>query len=110
MWQIIITKWVKCYKVRQTLLQSALDIAKYVRYYKVWQTLLQGASDITKCDSYCEVWQTLLQGASDITKYDSYYKVRRNKWKWDFERLREKNSKSLEKYGVHQKRENRRCL
>ena len=30
-------------------------ITKCVRYYKVWQTLLQSASGIIKCDSYYKV-------------------------------------------------------
>ena len=48
MWQVVITKNVKRYKVWQVV------ITKCVRYYKVWQTLLQSPSGI-KCDSYYKV-------------------------------------------------------
>ena len=49
MWQTVITKRVRYYKVWQTV------ITKWVRYYRVWQTLLQSATVITKWD-VTQVW------------------------------------------------------
>ena len=57
MWQVVITKCVKRYKVWQVV------ITKCVRYYKVWQTLLQSPSGI-KCDSYYKVRRNNLCNSS----------------------------------------------
>ena len=55
-------------------------ITKCVRYYKVRQ-VLQSVPDITKCD------RVLLQSASGITKCDSYYKVRHNRCHYNWNRI-----------------------